>query len=145
MISLMGHKGVKASVGYSTKSLVEFDGYYYVKSGKVKRGGVVVAFSDARALPWRVNRWYKEEPILVVVDRGQREVVADDGYYLVLSEDELKVERGAILKEKAHKESLERGAILKEKGRKESLGSVVIVVRPPREDNENELAEEDWE
>ncbi|KAI3799907.1 hypothetical protein L1987_35212 [Smallanthus sonchifolius] len=112
---------------------------------KVKRGGVVVAFSDARALPWRVNRWYKEEPILVVVDRGQREVVADDGYYLVLSEDELKVERGAILKEKAHKESLERGAILKEKGRKESLGSVVIVVRPPREDNENELAEEDWE
>ncbi|KAI3793273.1 hypothetical protein L1987_35889 [Smallanthus sonchifolius] len=112
---------------------------------KVKRGGVVVAFSDARALPWRVNRWYKEEPILVVVDRGQKEVVADDGFYLVLSEDELKVERGSVLKEKAHKESLERGAILKEKGRKESLGSVVIVVRPPREDNENELVEEDWE
>ncbi|XP_076883023.1 rubisco accumulation factor 1.1, chloroplastic-like [Bidens hawaiensis] len=97
---------------------------------KVKRGGVVVAFSDARALPWRVKRWYKEEPILVVVDRERKEVVADDGFYLVLSEDELKVERGVALKEK---------------GKIESLGSVVIVVRPPREDTENEFAEEDWE
>ncbi|XP_076934458.1 rubisco accumulation factor 1.1, chloroplastic-like [Bidens hawaiensis] len=97
---------------------------------KVKRGGVVVAFSDARVLPWRVKRWYKEESILVVVDRGQKEVVADDGFYLVLSEDELKVERGVTLKEK---------------GKLESLGSVVIVVRPPREDNENEFVEEDWE
>ncbi|KAI3721685.1 hypothetical protein L2E82_32702 [Cichorium intybus] len=96
----------------------------------VKRGGVVVAFSDAGALPWRVNRWYKEEAILVVADRGRKEVAADDGFYLVLIEDQLKVERGATLKEK---------------GIVESLGTVVIVVRPPREDNENELAEEDWE
>lgn len=97
---------------------------------RMKRGGVVVAFSDARALPWRVNRWYKEEAILVVADRGNKEVVADDGFYLVVSEDELKVERGLALKEK---------------GVKESLGNVVIVVRPPRDDNENELADEDWE
>ncbi|KAK1409404.1 hypothetical protein QVD17_35930 [Tagetes erecta] len=97
---------------------------------KVKRGGVVVAFSDARALPWRVNRWYKEEAILVVVDRGQKEVVSDDGFYMALIEDKLKVERGSTLKEK---------------GRSECLGSVVIVVRPPREDTENEFAEEDWE
>ncbi|KAF5771000.1 putative rubisco accumulation factor 1 [Helianthus annuus] len=112
---------------------------------KVKKGGVVVAFSDARALPWRVNRWYKEEPILVVVDRRQQEVVSDDGFYLVLSEDELKVERGSALKEKALKESLESVSQWKDKGRKESLGSVVIVVRPPKEDTENEFAEEDWE
>ncbi|KVI06261.1 rubisco accumulation factor 1.1, chloroplastic-like [Cynara cardunculus var. scolymus] len=97
---------------------------------RMKRGGVVVAFADARALPWRVNRWYKEEAILVVADRGSKEVVADDGFYLVVSEDELKVERGLALKEK---------------GVKESLGNVVIVVRPPRDDNENELADEDWE
>ncbi|CAI9273237.1 unnamed protein product [Lactuca saligna] len=96
----------------------------------LKRGGVVVAFSDARALPWRVNRWYKEEAILVVADRSRKEVAADDGFYLVLSEDELKVDRGSTLKEK---------------GIQESLGTVVIVVRPPREDNDSELAEEDWE
>lgn len=97
---------------------------------RVERGGVVVAFSDARALPWRVNRWYKEEPILVVADRRRKEVIEDDGFYLVLTEDELKVERGSILKEK---------------GCNQSLGSVVIVVRPPREDNDMELADEDWE
>ncbi|KAK9077910.1 hypothetical protein SSX86_001967 [Deinandra increscens subsp. villosa] len=96
---------------------------------RVKSGGVAVAFSDARALPWRVNRWYKEESILVVADRGRKEVIEDDGFYLVLSEDELKVERGVTLKEK---------------GCEESLGSVVMVVRPPRENNE-EFDEEDWE
>ncbi|XP_071705699.1 rubisco accumulation factor 1.1, chloroplastic [Rutidosis leptorrhynchoides] len=96
----------------------------------LKSGGVVVAFSDARALPWRVNRWYKEEAILVVVDRSRKEVEVDDGFYLILSEDELKVERGSMLKEK---------------GCEKSLGSVVIVVRPPREDDENEIDIEDWE
>ncbi|KAK9061117.1 hypothetical protein SSX86_018297 [Deinandra increscens subsp. villosa] len=109
---------------------------------KVKRGGVVVAFSDARALPWRVNRWYKEEAILVVVDRGQKEVVSDDGFYLVLSEDELKVERGSILKEKYRIESLASSNPKKMK----SLGSVVIVVRPPREGSENDQSGEvEWE
>nr|XP_043633815.1 rubisco accumulation factor 1.1, chloroplastic-like [Erigeron canadensis] len=96
----------------------------------LKRGGVVVAFSDARALPWRVNRWYKEESILVVADRGRKEVEVDNGFYLILSEDELKVERGSILKEK---------------GVTESLGTVVIVVRPPKEDDGNEMEIEDWE
>ena len=97
---------------------------------RVKSGGVVVAFSDARALPWRVNKWYKEEAILVVADRGRKEVVDDDGFYLVLRDEELKVERGGTLKER---------------GCDESLGSVVIVVRPPRDDSENELGEEDWD
>nr|GEX19276.1 hypothetical protein [Tanacetum cinerariifolium] len=92
---------------------------------RVKRGGVAVAFDDARALPWRVNRWYKEESILVVVDRERKEVEFDDGFYLYLTEDELKVERGSVLKEKSVSAS---------------LGTVVIVVRPPREDEENEIA-----
>ncbi|KAJ6973991.1 rubisco accumulation factor 1.1 [Populus alba x Populus x berolinensis] len=47
------------------------------------RGGVAVAFPDARVLPWKANRWYKEESILVVADRGSTEVKADDGFYLV--------------------------------------------------------------
>lgn len=95
----------------------------------LKKGGVVVGFSDARALPWKVNRWYKEESVLVVADRKVKEVTMDDGFYLVCKDDGLKVERGSALKEL---------------GVAESLGTVVLVVRPPREDTENQL-EEDWE
>ncbi|KAJ0729718.1 putative rubisco accumulation factor 1 [Helianthus annuus] len=95
----------------------------------VKEGGVAVAFSDGRALPWRVNRRYKEESILVVADRGRNEVTEDDGFFLISSEDELK---------------LERGATLKEKGCTECLGSVVIVVRPPRESNDD-ISPEEWD
>ncbi|KAK1353377.1 Rubisco accumulation factor 1 [Heracleum sosnowskyi] len=95
----------------------------------LKRGGVVVGFSDARALPWKVNRWYKEESILVVADRKVKQVTIDDGFYLVCKDDGLKVQRGSALKEL---------------GVAESLGTVVLVVRPPREDTENQL-EEDWE
>ncbi|KAJ0823920.1 putative rubisco accumulation factor 1 [Helianthus annuus] len=93
------------------------------------KGGVAVAFSDGRALPWRVNRRYTEESILVVADRGRKEVTEDDGFYLISSEDELK---------------LERGATLKEKGCTECLGSVVIVVRPPRESNDD-ISPEEWD
>ncbi|KAL6989112.1 Rik1-associated factor 1 [Sarracenia purpurea var. burkii] len=105
----------------------------------LRRGGVAVAFPDARALPWRVNRWYKEEAILVVADRGRKEVVEDEGFYMVLKNGssgsgggggELKVERGLALKEM---------------GVKESLGSVVLVVRPPREGTDEQLSDEDWE
>ncbi|XP_052180032.1 rubisco accumulation factor 1.2, chloroplastic-like [Diospyros lotus] len=97
----------------------------------LQRGGVVVAFPDARALPWRSNRWYKEEPILVVADRGRKEVVADEGFYLV-------AEKGLSLK-------VERGSALIEIGVKESLGTVLLVVRPPRENTDDQLSDEDWE
>lgn len=101
---------------------------------------VAVAFPDARALPWKVNRWYKEEPILVVADRGRKEVAVDDGFYLTAvssnngdvfgSSGGLKVERGSVLKE------MDVG---------ESLGTVVLVVRPPKEEFDDQLSEEDWE
>lgn len=99
------------------------------------KGGVVVAFRDARVLPWKANRWYKEEPILVVADRERKEVAIDDGFYLVAVDggkggDGLKVERGSALKEM---------------GVKESLGTVVLVVRPPREETDDQLSDEDWE
>ncbi|KAF8394300.1 hypothetical protein HHK36_020507 [Tetracentron sinense] len=87
-------------------------------------GGVVVAFADARVLPWKVNRWYKEEAILVVADRSKKDVVVDDGFYLVSSK-----ENGGDLK-------VERGSVLKKLGVKDGLGTVVLVVRPPREDTE---------
>ncbi|KAF7142636.1 hypothetical protein RHSIM_Rhsim05G0175300 [Rhododendron simsii] len=102
----------------------------------LKRGGVVVAFQDARVLPWKANRWYKEEPILVVADRGRKEVVADDGFYLVLHSGD--GGRGDGLK-------VERGLALKENDVKESLGTVVLVVRPPREESDDQLQDEDWE
>ncbi|RYR72416.1 hypothetical protein Ahy_A02g006635 isoform A [Arachis hypogaea] len=97
----------------------------------VGRGGVVVSFVDARILPWKVNKYYKEEPILVVADRNNTEVVADDGFYLakVDGHDDLMVQRGSALKEN---------------GVKESLGTVVLVVRPPKDDTDDQLSDEDW-
>ncbi|XP_058770605.1 rubisco accumulation factor 1.1, chloroplastic-like [Vicia villosa] len=97
------------------------------------KGGVVVSFLDARVLPWKANRWYKEEPILVVADRNKRVVENDEGFYLVKDEGSdvgLKVQRGLILKES---------------GVTECLGNVVLVVRPPNEDNDDQLSEEDWD
>ncbi|PRQ41737.1 hypothetical protein RchiOBHm_Chr3g0450031 [Rosa chinensis] len=97
------------------------------------KGGVVVSFSDARVLPWKVNRWYKEEPILVVADRSKKDVEADDGFYLAAMD-------GGDMGFK-----VERGSALKEAGVTESLGTVVLIVRPPKDETENELADEDWE
>nr|KYP74526.1 hypothetical protein KK1_007210 [Cajanus cajan] len=94
-------------------------------------GGVVVSFADARVLPWKANRWYKEEPILVVADRSKREVGADDAFYLVNLEGQgFKVERGLALKE--------GGVTL-------TLGNVVLVVRPPKEEYDDQLSDDDWE
>ncbi|CAM8938853.1 unnamed protein product [Rhodiola kirilowii] len=94
-------------------------------------GAVVVSYNDARALPWKANRSYKEEAILVVADRDRRDVAADNGFYLVPGVDggELKVVRGMELRES---------------GVNESLGVVVLVVRPPRDEND-ELNDEEWD
>ncbi|KAJ4836214.1 hypothetical protein Tsubulata_021278 [Turnera subulata] len=98
----------------------------------LKNGGVAVAFPDARALPWRANRWYREEAVLVVADRGRKVVSADDGFYLVAHEDS------------AYGLKVERGSALKERNVEESLGTVLLVVRPPREDND-QLSDEEWD
>ncbi|CAI0464752.1 unnamed protein product [Linum tenue] len=98
-------------------------------------GGVVVSFPDARALPWRVNRWYKEEAILVVADRARKGVEVDDGFYLVAVDDSGDG-RGSGLK-------VEKGSALKQRGVGESLGTVVLVVRPPKEDTEDQMLEDD--
>ncbi|KAK7269129.1 hypothetical protein RIF29_21845 [Crotalaria pallida] len=97
------------------------------------KGGVVVSFPDARVLPWKANRWYKEEPILVVADRSKKEVGANEGFYLVKVDGD-----GLGLK-------VERGLALKEAGVEESLGAVVLVVRPPKEDDDDQLSDEDWD
>ncbi|KAM7269634.1 hypothetical protein ACFE04_025131 [Oxalis oulophora] len=100
----------------------------------LRNGGVVVSFRDARVLPWKVNRLYKEEPILVVADRRRKEVAADNGFYLVAVSDDA---GGNGLK-------VERGSTLKDSEMTESLGTVVLVIRPPKDTDDN-LTEEDWE
>ncbi|CAO2837025.1 unnamed protein product [Amaranthus hypochondriacus] len=98
-------------------------------------GGVAVAFSNARVLPWRVNRTYVGEPVLVVLNRERREIEVDEGFYLVAGIDDgvegkLKVEKGSKLKEmKVSK----------------SLGMVVVVVRPPKDELDNQLSDIDWD
>lgn len=102
----------------------------------LKRGGVAVAFKSARVLPWRGNKWSREETILVVADRGRKEVVTDDNFYLVVGGGNGSAQEGL---------KVEKGLELKEIGVKESLGTVVLVVRPPREDYDDHLSDEDWE
>lgn len=102
----------------------------------LKRGGVVVAFPKARGvLPLKSKRRDADEEILVVVDREQKEVASDDGFYLVVSGGNGSGEEGL---------KVERGAELKEMGVEQSLGAVVLVVRPPREEDD-QLSEEDWD
>ncbi|XVF06378.1 hypothetical protein REPUB_Repub06bG0043100 [Reevesia pubescens] len=97
----------------------------------LRNGGVVVAFGDARVLPWKANRWYKDEPILVLIDRNRKEVEFNDGFYLVT------VDGGGL--------KVDRGSSLKEMEVKESLGTVVLVVRPPKQETDDLLSDEDWE
>ncbi|KAK7376312.1 hypothetical protein VNO78_34778 [Psophocarpus tetragonolobus] len=94
------------------------------------RGGVVISFPDARVLPWKANRWYKEEPILVVADRTRTEIAADDAFYLLKLDGAFKVERGSAFKEK---------------GFSQSLGTVLLVVRPPKQEYDDQLSAEDWD
>ncbi|KAK8936541.1 hypothetical protein KSP39_PZI012819 [Platanthera zijinensis] len=96
-----------------------------------QNGGVAVEFGDGRVLPWREYRWGKEETVLVVVDRKRREV-EEDGFYLVQGGNG----EGLLV---------ERGRKVLESGRTEALGAVVLVVRPPMEENGDQLGDEDWE
>lgn len=102
----------------------------------LRRGGVAVEFPKARGvLPWKDKKKDLEEQILVVADRGRKEVEMDDGFYLVVNvttggEDRLKVERGSKLKEM---------------GIQDSLGTVVLVVRPPRDDTEYQISDDEWD
>uniref|UniRef100_A0A2P2NGZ6 Uncharacterized protein n=1 Tax=Rhizophora mucronata TaxID=61149 RepID=A0A2P2NGZ6_RHIMU len=101
------------------------------------KGGVVVAFSDAMELPWKANRSYKEEAILVVADRGRKEVSAEGGFYMVAVDGNGDGRSGRL--------KVERGLALKERGVVESVGTVVLVIRPPREETDDQLSDEDWE
>ncbi|KAG8380688.1 hypothetical protein BUALT_Bualt06G0042000 [Buddleja alternifolia] len=103
----------------------------------LKRGGVVVAFPQARGvLPWKGKRRDADEEVLVVADRGRKEVEYDDGFYLVVSGGNGSGEEGL---------KVERGAKLKEMGVEKSLGTVVLVVRPPREEMDDQLGDDAWE
>ncbi|KAJ0967279.1 hypothetical protein J5N97_024196 [Dioscorea zingiberensis] len=97
-------------------------------------GGVAVEFADARVLPWKVGR-YEKEAVLVVADRRRRAVAEAEGLYLVAGPRE----------EKETRLGVKRGKELMEKGIEESLGFVVLVVRPPKEGEDDQLSVEDWD
>ncbi|PKA66429.1 hypothetical protein AXF42_Ash007127 [Apostasia shenzhenica] len=101
-----------------------------------KRGaGVVVEFGDGRLLPWRRERWGKDEAVLVVVDRMRVNVGREEeGYFLVGGGGE----EGKEL-------AVERGRKLLEMGKTQAIGALVLVVRPPKEEEDNQLADEDWD
>lgn len=104
----------------------------------LNRGGVAVAFPRAKGvLPWKdLKKQDRNEELLVVADRGRKEVSSEDSFYLVVSggngsgEEVLKVERGGTLKEM---------------GVEMSLGTVVLVVRPPRDEMDDQIADDEWD
>ncbi|XP_016488923.1 rubisco accumulation factor 1.2, chloroplastic [Nicotiana tabacum] len=102
----------------------------------LERGGVAVSFKSGNFLPWREKSKYKQEPVLVVADRGRTEVASEDGFYLVVDGGNGSNEEGL---------KVERGSTLKKRGVEQSLGIVLIVVRPPKWENEDQLGEEDWD
>ncbi|KAL5981373.1 Rik1-associated factor 1 [Asimina triloba] len=104
---------------------------------EIEKGGIVVGFKDGRVLPWKVGRKsYMEEEILVVVNREKKDVVEEEGFYLVVNSQSQGQDGGL---------RLERGDKLKDGGVQDSLGMVALVVRPPTNENDLQLLEEDWE
>ncbi|VFQ68199.1 unnamed protein product [Cuscuta campestris] len=100
------------------------------------RGGAAVRFENGRILPWKESEKNQRDPILVVADRRRKEVVSDNGFYLVFE-----VGNGSS----NAKLKVERGGTLKENGVEESLGMVVLVVRAPMEGDNGQLSDESWE
>ncbi|KAK1284253.1 hypothetical protein QJS10_CPB21g00375 [Acorus calamus] len=103
-----------------------------VAAAAVGGGVVVVEFADSRVMPWRMRTADMEDRVLVVVDRKVKVAEAEDGFYLIGGGDDgLRVERGKRLV------GVEGMGV---------LGRVVLVVRPPRDDDLNDqLADEDWD
>lgn len=124
---------VQAEKGWS--GWVVLPGWLPIK--ELKRGGVAVRFPKARGvLPWKDKKKDLNEEILVVVDRGQKEVEAEDGFYLVVGGGNGSGDEGL---------KVERGVRLKQMGVEQSLGTVLLVVRPPRDDMDDQLRDEDWD
>lgn len=93
--------------------------------------GVALEFVDGRVLPWRGSGGWKETA-MVVADRGKREVVKG-GYYVVGGEGKgLRVERGVDLQAQGVEEAA-------------ALGTVMLVVRPPKDEDDDITRDEDWD
>ncbi|KAL5229677.1 hypothetical protein ABZP36_028453 [Zizania latifolia] len=86
---------------------------------------VVVELADGRILPWRSA---EEERVLVVANRGRREVV-EEGIYVVEKEGRLVVEKGRTLVEM---------------GVGEAAAEVLLVARPPKEVDDM-ISDDEWD
>ncbi|WOL10688.1 hypothetical protein Cni_G19447 [Canna indica] len=114
---------------------VVLPGWELVAVAAAGGGGVAVEFMDGRVLPWRGSGGW-EEAVLVVADRARKEVAEEGGYYVVGGGGGGGGGEGKGL-------AVERGWKLLEKDVKEALGTVVLVVRPPRDDEDDMLMDED--
>ncbi|KMZ73060.1 hypothetical protein ZOSMA_154G00020 [Zostera marina] len=91
--------------------------------------GVAVEFENAKMLPWKTKKWLREEEVMVIIDREKKEVKEEVQFYLVSDmEDKLKVERGKDVKDSDL-----------------VMGPVVLVVRPPRYGDDDQVELTDWE
>ncbi|CAN6283409.1 unnamed protein product [Urochloa humidicola] len=86
---------------------------------------VVIELVDGRRLPWRTA---EKEPVLVIANRGQKEV-AEQGIYVLEKDGRLAVERGKKLAQQ---------------GITTAAAEVLIVVRPPR-DEDDMISDEEWD
>ncbi|WVZ59137.1 hypothetical protein U9M48_009330 [Paspalum notatum var. saurae] len=86
---------------------------------------VVIELADGRRLPWRTA---EEEPVLVIASRSQKEVV-EQGIYVLEKEGRLVVERGRKLAQE---------------GIAAAAAQVLIVVRPPRDEDDG-ISDEEWD
>ncbi|XP_074555768.1 rubisco accumulation factor 1, chloroplastic-like [Curcuma longa] len=108
---------------------VVLPGWWPVAAVAAEGEGVALEFVDGRVLPWRGSGGW-EETVMVVADRGKREVTKG-AYYVVGGEGKgLRVERGVEL--------LAQGV-------EAALGTVVLVVRPPKDEFDDMIRDEDWD
>lgn len=88
---------------------------------------VALELDDTKGLPWP-SMATSQEKVLVLVDRSRKEVG----------------ESGAFIVEKEGKLVVERGIKLKEAGVQTAVAAVVMVVRPPK-DEEDMISDDEWD
>lgn len=89
---------------------------------------VVLWFSDGNVLPWKVPKTDRKESVLVVVDKTRTEISAESCFLIASADNSLTIQRGSAI-------SASAGSV---------LGMAVLVVRPPKPENE-EPEMIDWE
>eukprot|EP00249_Psilotum_nudum_P024584 c29229_g1_i1 orf=453-1820(+) len=108
------------------KSWVALPGWDPLTSSLVP---IAIPYPHAGTLPWKnKGRQELEEPILLIVDKGSKELQQDSFFLVAEDGDRLGVQLGTVVSETGGK----------------ALGKVVLVLRPPLQQS-MEFNAEDWE